>query len=86
MLNMPETYFISIALAATLLVYGALNLRKSWGIPYLAVVVTIAAWYLIEPLYFPDEFLVFRQETVATAYGAVLTALLSFALKVATEF
>jgi len=37
MLNLPETYFISIVLVAILLVYGALNLRTSWGIPYLAL-------------------------------------------------
>jgi hypothetical protein len=80
MLNLPETYFICIAVATILLFYGALNLRASWGAPYLAVVVTIVIWYLIEPLYFPEEFIIFSEETVATAYGAVLTALLFFAL------
>jgi hypothetical protein len=85
MLNLPETYFISIVLVVILLVYGALNLRTSWGISYLAVVVTIAAWYLLEPLYLPAEFQYFSEEIVATAYGAVLIALLCFALSVRTS-
>jgi oligosaccharide repeat unit polymerase len=84
MLDLPETYFLSVALAAILLVYGTLKLRTSWGGPYLATVVTIAAWYLIEPLYFPDEFMAFSQETVATAYSAVLITLLCFALSAPT--
>jgi oligosaccharide repeat unit polymerase len=84
MLNLPVTYFISVSFAAVLLVYGGLNLHKSWGVPYLAVVFTIAAWYFVEPLYLPDEFQGFRQETLATAYGAVLIALLSFAFSTRT--
>jgi oligosaccharide repeat unit polymerase len=82
--DLPETYFMSVALAAILLVDSAFNLRTSWGIPYLTVVITIFLWYLIEPLYLPEGFLHFSQETVETAYGGVLIALLSFALSTRT--
>src|SRR4051794_26718648 len=79
MLSLPESYFMSVGLAAVLLVYGGLNLNTSWGIPYLAVIFTIAAWYFIEPIYFPGEFLYFGHQNVETAYYAVFISLLSFA-------
>jgi hypothetical protein len=84
MLNLPDTYFISVGLAAALLVYGGLNLHTNWGLPYLAVVFTVAAWYFVEPLYFPYEFLSFRPDHVAEAYDAVLIALISFAVSAPT--
>lgn len=84
MLNLPETYFISVALATVLLLYGTLNLSTSWGIPYLVVVVTVAAWYFIDPIYFPEWWLMFNEETISAAYGAVLIALISFAFSTRT--
>jgi hypothetical protein len=84
MLDLPDTYFISAGLAAVLLVYGGLNLHTSWGVPYLAVVFTIAAWYFTEPLYLTDEFLFFAPENIARAYDAVLIALISFAASAPT--
>src|SRR3954467_4845036 len=84
MLNLPESYFMSVGLAAVLLVYGGLNLKTSWGIPYLAVIFTIAAWYFIEPIYLPDEFLFFSGPNVETAYYAVFMSLLSFAASTPT--
>lgn len=79
MLTLPDLYFIALGFAAVLIIFAVANLRTSWGIPYFAVVFTVAAWYFIEPLYLPEEFRHFEPNELETAYSAILIALVSFA-------
>ena len=78
MVDLPIYYFLSAGLATVLAIFGFVNLRKSWGLPYLAVVFTISVWYLTEPFYSPGEFLYFNSEHVEKAYEAVFISLLTF--------
>ena len=54
--NLTQFYWIAVLSWAVSICYGAFNLEKPWGIPYITVLLTIAAWYLLEPLYLPENF------------------------------
>lgn len=85
MLDLPITYFLSVLCFACALLLGLLRLNKPWGVPYVAVVLTVAAWYLIEPLEFADTFQFnFDQDDVQTAFGSV--ALFFIALAIVTPW
>src|SRR4051812_40859665 len=78
MLNLPGPYLLSVVVAAALLVHGCMCFRASWAIPYLGVVFTVSAWYLVEPIYLPEEFTKFAEADVTAAYYAVFLSLLTF--------
>src|SRR5271170_5815318 len=54
--NLSPFYWMAVSSWALSVCYGAFNLEKPWGLPYITVLLTIAAWYLLEPWYLPDQF------------------------------
>jgi oligosaccharide repeat unit polymerase len=71
MTELPDSYFIAVALCVLLLLVTALNRGQAWALPFGAVTATISAWYLVEPFYFPELFLEFKLEQIQTAYDSV---------------
>lgn len=71
MSELPLSYYVAVSLCFILLFVAAANSRKPWALPFAAVTGTIGAWYLIEPLYFPDLFKEFRFDATQTAYDSV---------------
>lgn len=69
-------YVSSMELLAALLVVAFLGRRSAWALPLTAVLVTIGAWYFIEPLYL-DSFEKFTDQEVESAYGCVFVFLLT---------
>ena len=79
-LDLPDTYYVALALLGGLSVWAAINLRRTWAPPFLAVLVTFGFWYMIEPLYVPQEFVPFSRAIIRDAYFYGIVFLLSFAL------
>jgi oligosaccharide repeat unit polymerase len=77
--NIPDTYYVSIGLIVVFAAFGLSSIRTNWAVPYLAVLGTIAGWYLIEPIYFSDSFSQLNADDVRGAFDAVSICLIVFA-------
>lgn len=77
---LPLTYFIAGFLCFGIATYGALNLNKVWSTPLLAVMAMYAMWYILEPIYYPDEFASFSQTLIFDAYYYSVVFILTFSL------
>lgn len=77
MITLPVTYYMSAILVAAEFIYCIYNVREIWSVPFLGVVLTIAVWYLAEPLYTPGGFQSFDSLNIQTAYDSVLLTLIS---------
>lgn len=71
MIALPDSYYLAAALCAISLLFAIVNGQKPWALPFGAVVGTVGAWYLIEPLYFPELFSQFRFDAFQTAFDSV---------------
>ncbi|MDQ0394783.1 hypothetical protein [Labrys monachus] len=80
MIELPTSYYLSIMTFAGLMLFGASQWSRPWALPYITVLGTVAAWYFLEPFYFPDLFALFESEYIDTAYRTVLIFLISFAV------
>ena len=78
--TLPFTYFAAALLLGCMGTWAVANLRKTWAPPFLAVLFTFAFWYMVEPLYVPEEFQPFSQAIVWDAYAYGIVFLLAFAL------
>lgn len=88
MTPLPNSYFIAVGLFILLLVVSIANKKTAWAIPFGTVTATIGAWYLLEPLYFPELFTQFDFSYIEGAYVSVcifFIALLIFAPFIATQ-
>ena len=88
MTSLPDSYLIAVGLFILLLVVSLANKKTAWAIPFGTVTATIGAWYLLEPLYFPELFTQFDFSYVDGAYVSVcifFIALLIFAPFIATQ-
>jgi len=79
MTSLPDSYFIAAALFFAILAYSVANIRAAWAFPYGAVVATVGAWYLIEPIYFGSEFSSLGSEYVSRAFDSVIVFFVIFA-------
>jgi len=77
---LPDSYFFSLLTLVCVLAIGLRHLNTAWGVPYLAAALTVAAWYLIEPFYFPDQFQLYDPRYVQAAYGCVALFFITFAI------
>jgi hypothetical protein len=77
---LPLTYFVAAFLCLGIVTYGALNLQKPWAVPMLAVMAMFGMWYLVEPLYFSNEFVSFPPSILDDAYAYCIVFLLTFSL------
>ncbi len=80
MIQLPDSYYLAVATFLILTIYGALRWKAAWSVPYIAVLFTVAAWYFVEPYYFPDFFYYLNSASVQACYDSVLIFYLAFAL------
>jgi hypothetical protein len=76
--SLPFTYFLSALLIVILGYFGLANIKEPWGVPYLASLGMVFAWYFIEPISFSEDFGVFSEEEVALAFQTVIIFLMAF--------
>tara|TARA_B100000929_G_scaffold105289_1_gene83337 strand:- start:1157 stop:2539 length:1383 start_codon:yes stop_codon:yes gene_type:complete len=74
----PLSYYLCLIVVALLSVEVSLRPNTPWRMPFLTVLGTIAVWYLIEPVYFPEEFLQFRYGDVRDIFICVLIFFVAF--------
>jgi hypothetical protein len=80
MVELPQTYWLSAFLVLIAGIICIVNLRRSWAAGYAAVIGTVFAWYLIEPWYFPEEFIWFSHDILDLGYLSVSIFLITFML------
>jgi len=81
--NLSPFYWMAVSSCALLVCYGAFNLEKPWGLPYITVLLTIAAWYLLEPWYLPEHFTDdYNANVNEMAFVVILLFFISFSLAV----
>jgi hypothetical protein len=77
-LRLPVEYILSIVVLGMACAFAVKMRHETWAPPFIAVLGTIAAWYMIEPLYFEDFFYEFTYQSATGAYLCVLIFLVSF--------
>lgn len=77
---MPITYYLAVILCSAMLLFGVALSKRESRMPYGAALATIAAWYVVEPIYTPEQFSAFMHEDVSDAYLAVIIFLVGFAI------
>jgi oligosaccharide repeat unit polymerase len=80
-LDQPLVYWLAAATLAILVVEAAMKLARPWAIPSLVAYATVGAWYLLEPINFPEFFLQFG-EAFDSASIQVIIFLLMFRIAV----
>ena len=56
MVDLTLFYWLAAFMCAVSILNGAYHLNSPWGLPYIAVVFAVMAWYLMEPIEFPEDF------------------------------
>ncbi len=79
---LPAYYWVSVAIAAYLLVEALVRNREAWARPAIAVYLTIGGWYFTEPFYFELDFFVHDPAAISAAYGQVGLFLVAFRMMV----
>lgn len=69
--ELPFTYYLGVVCFSVGLLRGLLSLRRSWAPGFLVVQGTVGAWYLLEPLYLPEEFFYFSPDVLETGFLSV---------------
>src|SRR6478735_12337474 len=72
-----EYWFCAIVLVLAGL-FGIRMRREPWAAPFIAVLATIAGWYMVEPVYFADFFYEFTPSASSSAFACVFIFLVSF--------
>jgi hypothetical protein len=60
--------------------FGVRMRREPWAAPFIAVLATIAGWYMVEPVYFADFFYEFTPSASSSAFACVFIFLVSFVI------
>jgi oligosaccharide repeat unit polymerase len=68
---LPLEYWLCAILIAAAVALAVRQRHVAWVPPFVAVLGTIAGWYMVEPLYFRDEFALFTDTSIATAFRCV---------------
>jgi oligosaccharide repeat unit polymerase len=82
-INLPSTYWVAAGCLAVGGLIVLVSARRSWAPGYAAVLATVFAWYFIEPLYLPREFIWFEDDVLFLGYLSVTIFLVSFMLAAA---
>lgn len=77
---LPVEYWLCAVVLAAATVFALGIRREAWAAPFVAVLGTIAAWYMLEPFYFEDFFIDFRPSAVILGYRSLLLFLLAFVI------
>lgn len=78
--HFPLQYWLSLLCLLGGSIYALRRIAQPWSPPFLAVLAMVAGWYMIEPVYLPEYFESFSDRDVSTAFGCVLTFLITLSL------
>src|SRR5258708_10544506 len=78
--RLPLEYWLCAIVLAAACAFAVRLRRELWSPPFIAVLGTIAAWYMLEPLYFEDFFYDFTYSASSTAYRCLFIFLITFIL------
>jgi hypothetical protein len=76
--SLPLEYWLCAIVLAVACAFAVRLRGEIWAPPFIAVVGTIAAWYMVEPIYFEDFFYDFTYSAASTAYRCLLIFLFAF--------
>ena len=76
--RLPLEYWLCVVFLALAFAFAVRQRREIWAAPFIAVLGTITAWYLVEPIYFEDFFYDFSYSASSTAYRCLLIFLIAF--------
>jgi oligosaccharide repeat unit polymerase len=76
--RLPLEYWLCAILLMLAFVFAVRLRYLLWVPPFLAVLGTVAAWYMIEPIYFDDFVSNFPLSAASLAYGCLLVFLITF--------
>lgn len=79
---LPFSFTVAWLTAGVLALESLVFIKRPWAVPALAVYGTTAAWYLFEPMYFPEEFLSGAEVHVQNVFLQVILCLLAFRILV----
>lgn len=79
-IDLPFSYWVAAACLVVGCVIALSSIRRSWAPGYAAVLLTVFAWYFIEPLYLPHEFIAFDNDVLFIGYLSVAIFLVAFIL------
>lgn len=79
-ISLPLSYYVALLITLIATAFGILNIRRTWSLPFLAVVATFAMWYLVEPITTPETMVYFSQQYLEMGYEAAALFILSFIL------
>jgi hypothetical protein len=75
--SLPLEYWLCAMLIAASIALGVRQRQVPWMAAFIAVVGTVGGWYMVEPLYFADEFAMFPPTAIATTFRCVFLFLIA---------
>lgn len=75
--RLPMEYWLCATFLAASIALATRQRHQLWGPPFIAVLGTVAAWYLIEPLYFNEFVTTFSYGPLGDTYGCLLIFLMT---------
>src|SRR5258708_17920616 len=76
--SLPLEYGLCAAILFVTCLFAVRLRSQLWAPPFIAVLGTIAAWYMVEPIYFEDFFSDYTFSAASTAYRCLLVFLVTF--------
>src|SRR5258706_11011991 len=74
---LPLEYWLCAALIVPSIALAVRQRHLAWAAPFVAVLGTVGGWYMVEPLYFSDEFALFANTSIAAAFRCVFLFLVT---------
>src|SRR5260221_9602452 len=78
--RLPLEYWLCAIFLVVVCAFAVRQRRELWAPPFIAVLGTIAAWYMVEPLYFEGFFSDFTYTAGSTAYQCLLIFFIAFTI------
>lgn len=74
---LPLEYWLCAVLIVASIALAVRQRHVAWVAPFVAVLGTVGGWYMVEPLYFSEEFALFADTSIAAAFRCVFLFLVT---------
>ena len=74
---LPLEYWLCAVLLVASIALAVRQRHVAWVAPFVAVLGTVGGWYMVEPLYFSEEFVLFAPNSIAEAFRCVFLFLVA---------
>lgn len=75
--SIPPEYWLCVILLVLTFIFVVRLRNELWAPPFIAVLGTVTAWYMVEPIYFEDFFYDFTSAAAGDAYRCLLVFLIT---------